>query len=69
MAYKSLTDLRLIKEYCCKPSDTKCPIHNTCYNDEFQCKYWKQIFKRFDGEEFTIRQGSHWYKSKDDNNE
>lgn len=65
MAYRRLTDLRLIKEYCCKPSDAKCPIHNTCYNDEFQCKYWKQIFKKFNEKEFIIRQGHYWSKAKD----
>lgn len=43
MAYRKLTDLRLIKEFCCKPLDEKCPIHNTCYDDEFQCRYWRQI--------------------------
>ena len=64
MAYRRLTDLRLVKEYCCKPEGIKCPIHNTCYNDEFQCRYWKQIFEKFGEEGFIVRQGNHWYKAK-----
>lgn len=68
MAYRRLTDSRLVKEYCCKPENAKCPIHNTCYDDEFQCRYWKQIFKRFGEDDFTVRQGSHWYKAKGENN-
>lgn len=64
MAYCRLTDLRLVKEYCCKPQNIKCPIRNTCYNDEFQCRYWKQIFKSPCEEGFSVRQGSHWYKAK-----
>ena len=55
MAYHRLTDLRLIKEYCCKQENAKCPIHNTCYDDEFQCRYWKQIFKRFGANDFTVK--------------
>lgn len=62
VAYRRLTDLRLVKEYCCKPEGIKCPIHNYCYNDEFQCRYWKQIFKRINEEGFVVRQGNHWYK-------
>lgn len=64
MAYRRLTDLRLVKEYCGKLEGIKCPIHNTCYNDEFQCRYWKQIFEKFGEEGFIVRQGNHWYKAK-----
>lgn len=61
MAFKHWNSLRLIKEYCCKPKDKQCPFHQTCYNDEFQCRYWKQVFKRPSDDYFTIRQGSDWY--------
>lgn len=62
MAFKRLNDLKLIDEYCCKPENEKCPICKTCYNDEFQCRYWKQIFKSINEDGFTVRQGSKWYK-------
>ena len=64
MAFKRLNDLRLIEEYCCKPVNVICPIHKTCYNDEFQCKYWKQVWKRQSDNLNIIRQGGHWYKDK-----
>lgn len=44
MGYRQLNSLRLKEEYCNKPKDKNCPIHKTCYDDEFQCRYWKQIF-------------------------
>lgn len=44
MAYRELNSLRLKEEYCNKPKDKNCPIHKTCYDDEFQCQYWKQVF-------------------------
>lgn len=65
MAYRKLNSLRLEKEYCNKPKDKKCPIHKTCYDDEFQCRYWKQIFSNPTQEGYTIRQGNNWYKAKD----
>ena len=62
MAFKRLNDLKLIKEYCCKSVNEICPICKICYDDEFQCKYWKQVWKR-QGDDFNIiRQGGHWYK-------
>ena len=63
MAFKRLNDLKLIEEYCCKPVNVICPIHKTCYNNEFQCKYWKQVWKQ--NSDFNIRQGNHWYKAID----
>lgn len=64
MSFKRLDDLRLIEEYCCKPVNKNCPIHKTCYDNEFQCRYWKQVWKQND--DFNIiRQGSHWYKAID----
>lgn len=63
MAFKRLNDLKLIEEYCCKPVKETCPIHKTCYDNEFQCRYWKQVWKQND--DFHIRQGSHWYKAID----
>lgn len=65
MAFKRLNDLKLIEEYCCKPVNEICPIHKTCYNNEFQCKYWKQVWKRHSDKFCIIRQGSHWYKAID----
>ena len=62
MAFKRLNDLRLVEEYCTKPEGEKCPISETCYDNEFQCRYWKQIFKQSNEEGFTIRQGNSWYK-------
>ena len=35
MAFKRLNDLKLIEEYCCKPVNETCPIHKTCYDNEF----------------------------------
>ena len=64
MSFKRLNDLKLIEEYCCKPVNENCPIHNTCYNNEFQCRYWKQVWKRHSDNFNIIRQGSHWYKDK-----
>ena len=62
MAFKRLNDLRLVEEYCAKPENEKCPINQTCYDNEFQCRYWKQIFKQPNEEGFIIRQGNSWYK-------
>lgn len=62
MAFKRLNDLRLVEEYCTKSENEKCPINQTCYDNEFQCRYWKQIFKQPNEEGFTIRQGNSWYK-------
>ena len=63
MAYRRITDLRLKDEYCSKPLYEKCPIHEICYDNEFSCKYWKQIFVRPTEEGYTIRQGNSWYRS------
>ena len=65
MAFKRLDDLYLVKEYCTKSNIEKCPIGQTCYNDEFQCRYWKQIWKKPSEEGFTIRQGNSWYKESE----
>ena len=62
MAFKRLNDLRLVKEYCTKSENEKCPINKICYDNEFQCRYWKQIFKQPNEEGFTVRQGNSWYK-------
>lgn len=59
MAYRRLNDLRLIKEYCTHPDKENCQ-RLYCYNDEYQCGYWKQIFKRPFDDFYTIRQGSCW---------
>lgn len=64
MAFKRLNDLKLIEEYCCKPVNVICPISKTCYDNEFQCRYWKQVWKRHSDDFSIIRQGSHWYKEK-----
>ena len=64
MSFKRLDDLRLVKEYCCKPVNETCPIHKSCYIDEFQCKYWKQIWQRHNEDFYIIRQGNSWYKDK-----
>ena len=69
MAFCRLTDLRLVKEYCCKPKNAKCPISNTCYNNEFQCKYFKQVWIKPTEEGFIIRRGNSWYKAKGEGNE
>ena len=61
MAFKRLNDLRLVEEYCCKPYNKECPKHEICYDDTFQCRYWKQLFKSTDGEQ-TLRVGNSWYK-------
>lgn len=63
MAFKRLNDLKLIEEYCCKPVNETCPIHNTCYDNEFQCRYWKQVWKQ--NNDFNIKQGNRWYKAID----
>ena len=55
MSFKRLDDLRLVKEYCCKPANETCPIHKSCYIDEFQCKYWKQIWQRHNEDFYIIR--------------
>lgn len=65
MAYRSSTDLRLKEEYCCKPENVKCPIHNTCYDNEFQCRYFKQVWINPAEEGFIIRQGNSWYRMYD----
>lgn len=44
MAYRELNSLRLKEEYCSKPKDKDCLIRQICYEDEFQCRYWKQVF-------------------------
>ena len=64
MAFKKLNDLKLIEEYCCKPVNVICPISKTCYDNEFQCKYWKQVWKRHSDDFYIIRQGGNWYKDK-----
>lgn len=66
MAYLKLNSLRLKKEYCNKPRDELCPARY-CYNEEYQCRYWKQIFSNPTQEGYTIRQGNNWYKAKDGN--
>lgn len=38
-----MNTLQIYKEYCNKPENKQCPIPKLCYNDEFQCRYWKQI--------------------------
>ncbi len=62
MAFKRLNDLRLVEEYCTKSENEKCPITQTCYDNEFQCRYWKQVWQIPNEEGFTIRQGNSWYK-------
>ena len=62
MAYVRLNDLRLIKEYCIKPKDYECKSYETCYNDEHQCRYFRQVFKRKYDDFYTIREGYKWYK-------
>ena len=64
MAFQRLNDLKLIEEYCTKPENEKCPIGKTCYNDEFQCKYFKQVWVKPTEEGFVIRQGCSWYKER-----
>ena len=64
MAFKRLNDLYLIAEYCVKSEDELCPIGETCYSDEFQCRYWKQIFKNKLSNEFVVRQGNKWKAGK-----
>lgn len=44
MAYRELNSLRLKEEYCSKPKNKDCPIRQICYEDELQCRYWKQVF-------------------------
>lgn len=61
MAFKRLNDLKLKEEYCVKPNTEKCPTLY-CYNNEFQCRYWKQVWENMDG--LVIRQGSHWFKGE-----
>lgn len=46
MAYRELNSLRLKEEYCNKPKGKDCPIHKTCYDDEFQCRYC--VFQHID---------------------
>lgn len=60
MAFKRLDDLYLIEEYCIKPQNTPCPIGGICYSDEFQCRYWKQVFKNKASNKFVVRQGNNW---------
>lgn len=43
MAFIGMNTLQIYKEYCNKPENKQCPIPKLCYNDEFQCRYWKQI--------------------------
>lgn len=58
MAFKRLNDLQLKEEYCVKPNTEKCPTLY-CYDNEFQCRYWKQVWENTDGQ--VIRQGSRWF--------
>ena len=32
--------------------------------DEFQCRYWKQVWQRHNEDFYIIRQGNSWYKDK-----
>lgn len=61
MAFVRLNDLRLIKECCIKPKDYECKSYETCYNNEHQCRYFRQVFKRKYDDFYTIREGSKWY--------
>ena len=47
MAYRSLNDWVLVREYCIKPNNKKCPA-DFCYDEDYYtCKYWKQEFKKW----------------------
>lgn len=59
MSYKRLNDFKLIEEYCDKPYNKECP-KCPCYNDEFQCRYWKQVWENSEGER-KLRIGNHWF--------
>lgn len=60
MAYKGLSDPRLIKEYCTHPDKENCQ-RLYCYNDEYQCRYWRQIFKRPIDDFYLVREGNSWF--------
>lgn len=66
MAFIRLNDLRLIEEYCVKPNNEKCPIGEICYTDEFQCRYWKQVFENPVSNNFVVRQGNSWKAGNND---
>ena len=40
MAFIRLNDKVLKNEFCNKPKNKRCT--NICYDDEYQCPYWKQ---------------------------
>lgn len=60
MTFKRLNDLKLVEEYCNKPYNKECPKCD-CYNDEFQCRYWKQVWEKSNGEQ-VLRIGNNWYE-------